>query len=62
VHYEAGWANVQRIGQSATHRQDPLLRRIRATAAIRRGTRMTKLLSPAQMAGHPGGRLPYGFC
>jgi hypothetical protein len=59
---DLGWADVQRISQSATHRQDPLLRRIRATAAIRRGTRMTKLLSPAQMAGHLGGRLPYGFC
>ena len=62
MHYEAGWANVQRIGQSATHRQDPLLRRVRATAAIRRGTRMTKLPFPAQMAGHLGGWLPYGFC
>ncbi|MEV6495474.1 hypothetical protein AB0M20_43690, partial [Actinoplanes sp. NPDC051633] len=35
---------------------------IRTTAAVRRGTRMTKFLSPAQLAGHLGGWLPYGFC
>src|SRR5690242_14313384 len=57
-----GWAEVQRMSQSAAHRDDPALRRIRETAAVRRGTRMTKLLSPAQMAGHLGGWLPYGFC
>jgi hypothetical protein len=56
------WARVQRMSQSGEHRDDPLLRQIRATAAIRRGTRMTKILSPAQVAGHLGGWLPYGFC
>ena len=50
------------MSQSAAYRDDVMLRRIRATAAIRRGTRMTKVLSPAQVAGHLGGRLPYGFC
>src|SRR4051794_14079238 len=50
------------MSQSAAHRDNPLLRRIRATAAIRRGTRMIKVLSAAQVAGHLGGWLPYGFC
>ena len=59
---DLGWAQVQRMSQSAVHRDDPILRRIRATAAIHRGTRMTKVLSAAQVAGHLGGWLPYGFC
>jgi len=59
---DLAWADVQQISQSATHRDDPLLRRIRETAAVRRGTRMTKFLSPAQTPGHLGGLLPYGFC
>src|SRR3954470_6139954 len=50
------------MSQSAAYRDDVALRRIRLTAAIRRGTRMTKVLSPAQVAGHLGGWLPYGFC
>ena len=50
------------MSQSAAYRDDVMLRRIRATAAILRGTRMTKVLSPAQVAGHLGGWLPYGFC
>jgi hypothetical protein len=50
------------MSQSAAYRDDVMLRRIRATAAVRRGTRMTKVLSPAQVAGHLGGWLPYGFC
>ncbi|MGX6606913.1 hypothetical protein ACWKSP_33020 [Micromonosporaceae bacterium Da 78-11] len=59
---DLGWAQVQRMSQSAAHRDDPTLRRIRATAAVRRGTRMTKVLSAAQVAGHLGGWSPYGFC
>ena len=59
---DLGWTQVQRMSQSAEHRDDPVLRRIRATAAIRRGTRMIKVLSAAQVAGHLGGWLPYGFC
>ena len=62
VRRDLGWAQVQRMSQSATHRDDPLLRRIRATAAIRRGTRMIKVLSAAQVSGHLGGWLPSGFC
>ncbi|MGK5679317.1 hypothetical protein [Actinoplanes sp. URMC 104] len=59
---DLGWAQVQRMSQSAGHRDDPVLRQIRATAAVRRGTRMTKVLSAAQVSGHLGGWLPYGFC
>ncbi|MEV6843409.1 hypothetical protein [Actinoplanes sp. NPDC051411] len=59
---DLGWTQVQRMSQSASHREDPVLRSIRATAEIRRGTRMTKVLSAAQVAGHLGGWLPYGFC
>ena len=56
------WERVQSMAQSAGHRDDVVLQRIRATAAVRRGTRMTKVLSAAQLAGHLAGWLPYGFC
>jgi hypothetical protein len=56
------WDRVQSMAQSAGHRDDEVLHRIRSTAAVRRGTRMTKILSPAQLAGHLAGWLPYGFC
>ena len=56
------WSQVQSMTQSAGHRDDAVLQRIRATAAVRRGTRMTKVLSAAQLAGHLAGWLPYGFC
>jgi hypothetical protein len=59
---DLGWNRVQAMAQSAGHRDDPMLHRIRATAAVHRGTRMTKVLSPAQLAGHLSGWLPYGFC
>jgi hypothetical protein len=59
---DLSWATVQRMSQSAVHRDDPMLRRIRETASVQRGTRMVKILSAAQLAGHLGGWLPYGFC
>ncbi|GID25210.1 hypothetical protein [Paractinoplanes brasiliensis] len=59
---DLGWARVQQMSQSAGFRDDPVLRRIRTTAAVRRGTRMLKVLSPAQVSGHLGGWPPYGFC
>ncbi|BBH64827.1 hypothetical protein ACTI_15120 [Actinoplanes sp. OR16] len=59
---DLNWQQVQLMSQSVSYREDQELRRIRATAAIRRGTRMTKVLSAAQVAGHLGGWLPYGFC
>jgi hypothetical protein len=59
---DLSWQQVQLMSQSVSYRDDADLRRIRATAAIRRGTRMTKILSGSQVAGHLGGWLPYGFC
>lgn len=59
---ELGWTRVQQMSQSAVHRDDPVLRAIRATAVIRRGTRMVKVLSATQVAGHLSGWLPCGFC
>ncbi|MEV6298093.1 hypothetical protein AB0M02_01670 [Actinoplanes sp. NPDC051861] len=59
---DLSWPQVQLMAQSAGYRDDAELRRIRATAAVKRGTRMTKVLSAAQVAGHLGGWLPYGFC
>ncbi|AGZ46217.1 hypothetical protein [Actinoplanes friuliensis] len=56
------WDRVQSMTQSAGHRDDAVLQRIRSTAAVRRGTRMMKVLSAAQLAGHLAGWLPYGFC
>ena len=59
---DLSWQHVLGMSQSAEYRDSALLRRIRETAAVRRGTRMTKVLSAAQVAGHLGGWLPYGFC
>lgn len=59
---DLSWERVQEMSQSVEHRQSPALHRIRATAAVRRGTRMIKMLSTAQLAGHLAGWLPYGFC
>ena len=59
---DLSWQQVQLMSQSVAYVDDPGLRRIRETAAIRRGTRMTKVLSAAQVAGHLGGWLPHGFC
>jgi hypothetical protein len=57
-----GWAEVQGMSQSAQHRDNPVLHGIRATATVRRGSRMTKMLSAAQFVGHLSGWMPYGFC
>jgi hypothetical protein len=59
---DLSWDAVQRMSQSAAYRDDPVLRRIRSSAAVFRGTRMVKILSATQFAGHLGGWLPYGFC
>jgi hypothetical protein len=56
------WATVYRLSQSAPAAASPLLAGIRDTATIQRGTRMVKVLSGRQLAGHLRGRLPYGFC
>ncbi|MEV6597426.1 hypothetical protein AB0M36_11250 [Actinoplanes sp. NPDC051346] len=59
---ELSWERVQSMTQSLGHQDDPVLQGIRATAAVCRGTRMTKVLSAVQLAGHLAGWLPYGFC
>jgi hypothetical protein len=56
------WSEVHHAAQSPAYRDDPVLAGIRRTAAIRRGTRMIKVLSPGQLAGYLRGWLPYGFC
>lgn len=57
-----GWPDIHRQAQSAVHRHDPAVHAIRATAVIRRGTRMVKVLSRVQLAGHLAGWQPYGLC
>jgi hypothetical protein len=54
------WASVHRLSQ--TPRGSDLVAAIRDTAGIRRGTRMVKVLSGAQLAEYLHGALPYGFC
>jgi hypothetical protein len=56
------WDRVQAMAQSVGHLEDAVLQGVRSTAAVCRGTRMTKVLSAAQFAGHLAGWLPYGFC
>lgn len=58
------WAGVHRLSQSPSPHAttSELLSRIRESIAIRRGTRMVKVLSGRQLAGHLRGWLPQGFC
>ncbi|MFI5486632.1 hypothetical protein ACIBXA_14440 [Micromonospora echinaurantiaca] len=62
AHRERGWVQVQQLSQQPAAAGDPVLAAVRGSAVIRRGTRMVKVLSPAQLAGHLRGRLPHGFC
>lgn len=57
-----GWQDVHRLTQTARGGGDPLLAAIRATAQVRRGSRMVKVLSPRQVVGYLRGWLPSGFC
>jgi hypothetical protein len=57
-----GWAEVHRLSQTPAAGHDPFLIAVRQSAAIRRGTRMIKVLSPRHVAGLLSGWLPYGFC
>jgi hypothetical protein len=54
------WTSVHRLSQ--TPGPNDLLAAIRASAVIRRGTRMVKVLSGEQLALHLHGALPSGFC
>lgn len=62
LHRERGWAQVQQLTQQPTAAGDPVLVALRASAVIRPGTRMVKVLSARQLAGHLRGWLPHGFC
>jgi hypothetical protein len=57
-----GWADVHRMAQTPRAAEESTIARIRRTAQIRGGTRMIKVLSARQLAGHLHGWLPYGFC
>lgn len=54
------WSAVHRLSQ--TPGDSELLTAIRASATIRRGTRMVKVLSGGQLALYLQGALPAGFC
>ncbi|RKN43537.1 hypothetical protein [Micromonospora endolithica] len=62
LHRERGWRDVHQLAQQPTAAGDPLLGAVRASATIRRGTRMVKVLSARQLAGYVRGWLPHGFC
>ncbi|WP_213453038.1 hypothetical protein [Rhizomonospora bruguierae] len=55
-----GWEQIQRLSQGRV--RNPLLAAVRASATVRRGTRMVKPLSARQVAGYLGGWQPHGFC
>ncbi|HKS99920.1 MAG TPA: hypothetical protein VJT31_10350 [Rugosimonospora sp.] len=59
---DISWADLQRMSQSPRATTSPLLSGIRSTGVISRGTRMVKVLSGRQLAGHLHGWLPQGFC
>jgi hypothetical protein len=59
------WAAAHRLSQSTpgtAPAADAAARAMRDTVRIRRGTRMLKILSGRQLAGHLRGWLPQGFC
>jgi hypothetical protein len=56
------WETVQRLSQSPQAGQRPLLAAVRASAVLRRGTRMIKPLTARQLGHLLRGALPSGFC
>ncbi|MDG4803033.1 hypothetical protein [Micromonospora sp. WMMD980] len=62
VHREHGWAYVHQLSQRPAAAGDPTLAAVRASAVVRPGTRMMKVLSARQLAGYVRGWLPHGFC
>ncbi|MEH1100417.1 hypothetical protein [Micromonospora sp. CPCC 205561] len=62
LHRERGWSYVQQLSQQPTAAGDPTLAAVRASAVVRRGTRMVKVLTARQLAGYVRGWLPHGFC
>ncbi|GAB3946379.1 hypothetical protein GCM10027614_39810 [Micromonospora vulcania] len=62
AHREQGWARLHHLSQQPSAAGDPMLTAVRASAVLRRGTRMVKVLSARQLAGYVRGWLPHGFC
>ncbi|MFI7575071.1 hypothetical protein [Micromonospora sp. NPDC049497] len=62
LHRERGWTHVHQLSQQPGAAGDRLLRTVRASATIRPGTRMVKVLSARQLGGYVRGWLPHGFC
>ncbi|MGC5306327.1 hypothetical protein [Micromonospora zamorensis] len=62
AHREHGWTHVHQLSQQPSAAGDPVLTAVRASAVVRRGTRMVKVLSARQLAGYVRGWLPHGFC
>ncbi|RQX00544.1 hypothetical protein [Micromonospora inaquosa] len=62
AHRERGWAYLHQLSQQPAAAGDPMLAVARASAVVRRATRMVKVLSAQQVAGHLRGWLPHGFC
>ncbi|XTZ13997.1 hypothetical protein ACQSSU_21110 [Micromonospora echinospora] len=62
LHRDRTWSQVQELTQQPSAAGDPVLATLRASAVVRRGTRMVKVLSARQLAGHVRGLLPHGFC
>jgi hypothetical protein len=56
------WDTVHRLSQTPPAGTARLLGAIRGSVRVRRGTRMVKVLSGRQLAGHLQGWLPHGFC
>ena len=57
-----GWLEIHNRSQNPSSAGDPLLTALRASAHVRRGTRMVKHLSARQVTAYLRGRLPHGFC
>lgn len=58
------WDRIHRMSQSPPREQHvaELLASVRATATVKRGTRMMKPLGPAGVTAVLKGQLPHGFC
>ena len=56
------WDDIHQLSQTPSGAGDQILASVRASALIRQGTPMVKVLSARQLAGHLRGWLPYGFC
>jgi hypothetical protein len=62
VRRDVSWQQVHQLSQNPRGRTDWSLATARGTVLIRRGTRMMKIISGAQLAGYLSGWMPQGFC